>query len=209
MVYSMKTIGEFFKDKRNSEGLSLREASRLSGVSHTHIRDIENGGSVPSFEMVMTFLRTYSIEIGEFLRETGHLSPDMEAEQTDKIKRVPILSWTQAGHWRDCSASEEYDCDMIETDSRGTFALSVRGDSMEPEFHEDDVIIINPYLKPEHNDYIVVCNPDWEATFKQLKKYGKTRVLHPLNPKYEDIELKKSLEYRIIGVVVEKKKKYR
>ncbi len=98
---------------------------------------------------------------------------------------------------------------MVETDSSGTFALSVRGDSMKPEFYEDDIIIITPYLKPELNDYIVICNPDWEATFKQLKKYGKTRVLHPLNQKYEDMELKTDMEYRVVGVVVEKKKKYR
>jgi len=40
------------KEKREGLGLSLREASKLSGVSHTHIRDIEGGRSVPSFEMV-------------------------------------------------------------------------------------------------------------------------------------------------------------
>ena len=48
-----------------------------------------------------------------------------------------------------------------------------------------------------------------EVTFKQLKKYGRTRVLHPLNPKYDDIELKKDTEYRVVGVVIEKKKRYR
>ena len=69
--------------------------------------------------------------------------------------------------------------------------------------------MIDPYLKAEHNDYIVVCIEEWEATFKQLKKYGKIRVLHPLKAKYGDIELSKNTEYRIIGVVVEKKKKYR
>ncbi len=63
----MKKIGEFLKEKRNQAGLSLRQASRLSGVSHTHIRDIEQGSSVPSFEMVMGFLDTYRIEIEEFL----------------------------------------------------------------------------------------------------------------------------------------------
>ncbi len=52
-------------------------------------------------------------------------------------------------------------------------------------------------------------NEEGEATFKQLKKYGKVRVLHPLNPKYEDIELSKNMEYRIVGVVLEKKKRYR
>ena len=32
--------------------------------------------------------------------------------------------------------------------SIGIFALKVRGDSMETEFHEGDIIVINPYLKP-------------------------------------------------------------
>jgi len=41
-----------------------------------------------------------------------------------------------------------------------------------------------------------------------LKKYGDTIILHPLNPKYPDIELKKGNKYRIVGKVVEKKKKY-
>ena len=72
-------------------------------------------------------------------------------------------------------------------------------------FHETDIIVINPYLKPEHNDYVVVSNEEGEATFKQLKKYGRTRVLHPLNPKYDDIELRKDTEYRVVGVVIEKK----
>ncbi|MHC4139263.1 MAG: helix-turn-helix domain-containing protein [Planctomycetota bacterium] len=35
-------MGRFIKEKRGDRGLSLREASRLSGVSHTHIRDIED-----------------------------------------------------------------------------------------------------------------------------------------------------------------------
>lgn len=83
------------------------------------------------------------------------------------------------------------------------------GDGMETEFREGDIIVINPYLKPEHNDYVVIVNNEGEATFKQLKKYGKTRVLHPLNPKYDDMELNKNIEYRIVGVVMEKKKRYR
>ena len=63
-------------------------------------------------------------------------------------------------------------------------------------------------MKPEHNDYVVVSNEE-EVTFKQLKKYGRTRVLHPLNPNYDDIDLSKDIEYRIVGVVVEKKRRYK
>jgi SOS-response transcriptional repressor LexA len=54
---------------------------------------------------------------------------------------------------------------------------------------------------------VIVKNDEEETTFKQLKKFGDTLVLHPLNSKYEDIELKKSVKYRIVGKVVKKKKR--
>jgi len=64
-------------------------------------------------------------------------------------------------------------------------------------------------MEKSAHDVVVVSNEEGEATFKQLKKYGRTRVLHPLNPKYDDIELSKDSEYRVVGVVIEKKKRYR
>jgi Peptidase S24-like len=49
---------------------------------------------------------------------------------------------------------------------RGTGIDLAWGDSLEPEFHDGDIIVINPFLKQEHNDYVVVCNEEGEATFK-------------------------------------------
>jgi cytoskeletal protein RodZ len=40
----MQNMGEFLKEKRNPIELSLRKASKQTGVSNTHIRDIEGGG---------------------------------------------------------------------------------------------------------------------------------------------------------------------
>jgi SOS-response transcriptional repressor LexA len=203
----MKKIGEFLKEKREARRMSLREVSKITDISHVHIKDIEDGKSMPAFDKVMELLRTYMVGIDEFLRETRYLPPTLEPVSTGIFKRVPVLSWTQAGNWREMTEQtcEEY----VETDAKGLFALKVIGDSMEPEFYEGDIIVVNPHLKQEHNDYIVVASHEGEATFKQLKKYGKKRILHPLNPKYPDIELDKEVEYRIIGVVVEKKKRYR
>ena len=80
---------------------------------------------------------------------------------------------------------------------------------MEPEFVEGDVIIVNPHIEPVPGDYVIVKNDAEGATFKQLKKVGKTLFLHPLNPKYEDVELRKGgHRYRIVGKVVKKEKKY-
>ncbi len=35
------------------------------------------------------------------------------------------------------------------------------------------------------------------------------KILHPINPQYNDIVLNKDKEYRIVGVVMEKKKRYK
>ncbi len=48
----MEKIGRFVKEKRELRVLSLREASKLSGVSHTHIRDIEEGRSNQILELL-------------------------------------------------------------------------------------------------------------------------------------------------------------
>ncbi len=80
---------------------------------------------------------------------------------------------------------------------------------MEPEFNEGDVLIVSPTAKAGNGDYVVAKNSEEEATFKQYKRYDSTRILHPLNPKYKDIVLNKDQEYRIVGVVMEKKKRYK
>ena len=69
-----------------------------------------------------------------------------------------------------------------------------------------DIIIVNPNIKPDHGDYVLLKNTEDEAVFKQLKKYGKARILHPRNPNYPDIELSDKYPYRIIVRVVEKKR---
>jgi transcriptional regulator with XRE-family HTH domain len=116
----MKKLGEFMKEKREAMGLSLRAASKLSGISHTHIRDIEDGRSIPSFEMVMKFLKVSMVDIEEFMRQTGYLLPNVEPERVRESKRVPIISWTQAGNWQEICESSQYGDygEYVETDAK-------------------------------------------------------------------------------------------
>ncbi len=67
-------------------------------------------------------------------------------------------------------------------------------------------IIVSPTVKAGNGDYVVAKNDEEEATFKQYKRFDNTAVLHPLNPKYQDIVLNKDIEYQIVGVVMEKKR---
>lgn len=206
------TIGQYMKSRREERGLSLREASKLAGISHVHIKDIEDDKIKPTFEKIINLLRAYHTDIQEFLAETGYLPKNVEPAPLGKLRQIPVVSWVIAGKWKDvCDSFQPGDADeWIETDIKGqhVFALRVKGDSMEPEFIEGDIIVINPHIKPNHNDYVIVRNDEGEVTLKQLKKYGRTRVLHPLNPKYQDIELSEKHQYVIVGKVVEKKKRY-
>jgi SOS-response transcriptional repressor LexA len=209
----MKTIGEFFREKREAAGMSLREAAKASGISHGHIDDIEAGNKMPAFDKVMKLLRAYHADVQDFLKETGYLPVNVEPASMGKLRTVPVISWVTAGRWHEVSDPYEAGIaeDWVESDVKGSnvFALRVKGDSMEPEFVEGDIIVVNPHVSPKPGDFVIVKNEDNdEAIFKQLKKYGDTYILHPLNPKYPDIELTARHKYRIVGKVVEKKKRY-
>lgn len=192
--------------------MSLREAAKLAGISHVHVKDIENDKIKPSFEKIINLLRAYHADIQEFLRETGYLPQDVELASIGKLNSVPVISWVAAGAWHDaCDIFQPGDADeWITSDVKGEniFALRVVGDSMEPEFIEGDIIIIDPHVTPNPGDYVIAKNDEGEATLKQLKQYGGIQVLHPLNPKYPDIELSESRQHVIVGKVVEKKKRY-
>lgn len=68
----MKTISQFLWDKRLERGLSLRDVSKLTGISHVHIRTIEQGGASPSFEKVIAILNAYRVTAKELKENTGY-----------------------------------------------------------------------------------------------------------------------------------------
>lgn len=84
----------------------------------------------------------------------------------------------------------------------------MKGVRIYPEFIGDDAIIVNPHVEAKPGDYVIVKNDEEEAIFKQLKKFGDTIILHPLNSRYEDIDLTDRSKYRIVGKVVKKEKRY-
>jgi SOS-response transcriptional repressor LexA len=208
----LNRVGKYLRDKRDKADLSLREAAKIAGVSHTHIMEIEEGKKSPTFEKVMQILSAYHADIQDFLRVTGYLPVNVEPASIGKTRKVPVISSVMAGKWGEASDTFQpgQADEWTETEVKGqhVFALRVTGDSMAPEFNEGDIVIVSPHHRAASGDYVVVKNDNEEVTLKQLKKYGTKRVLHPLNPKYEDIELSDKKQYRIVGRIMEKKKRY-
>ena len=80
------------------------------------------------------------------------------------------------------------------------FALRVLGDSMEPEFNEGDIIIIEPGVLVDNGCY-VVAEHDGEYFFRRLSIEHDKWYLKPLNPDYPAVEIpgRDSIKGRIIS----------
>lgn len=140
-------------------------------------------------------------------------SMDNVAEVAFTNKKVPLISWVQAGDFAtvvdnfEPGDGEEW-IDTTVPKRRYTFALRVQGDSMEPEFHDGNIIIVEPEISAEHGDYVIVrVNNNMECTFKQLIRDGKDLYLKPLNPRYPIKPM--PLDAVIVGVVRAQERRYR
>jgi SOS-response transcriptional repressor LexA len=80
------------------------------------------------------------------------------------------------------------------------FALQVLGDSMEPEFRDGAIIIVDPSV-PLHQNCYVVADYQGETTFRQFIVRGDDHYLVALNDKYPEIKLEE--EYRVRGVITQ------
>jgi SOS-response transcriptional repressor LexA len=155
----------------------------------------------------------------EKIRPAGKQGMIDEAEKLDHLDpyplghahSIPVVGWVQAGQFEPATdgdfppgAADDYVYSDIK--GRNLFALRVENDSMEPIFHEGDILIVNPNIKPMTGDYVVAkLAQEGEATFKKLIEKDQIIILRPLNPNYEDIILTKEDQFELIGKVVERK----
>lgn len=80
------------------------------------------------------------------------------------------------------------------------FALQVLGDSMEPEFKDGNIIIIDPDAVVEKDSY-VFAQYDGEYIFRQLSILDGKYYLKPLNDHYPTHEIP-GLQ-AVLGVIIE------
>lgn len=125
---------------------------------------------------------------------------------------IPIISWVQAGAWREIvdnfpvGGADDY---IMAHKQHGphTFACRIVGNSMEPEFREHDVVVIDPDVQPNPGDYVVARNTENAATFKKYRPRGIVdgREVFELIPLNEDYPALRSdhQPIQIIGTMVE------
>ena len=213
----MNTFGSRLKSLRKERKLTQKQLGRVVGVTDVTVGYWEKDQNTPGGISLTKLARYFGVS-EDFLL-TGKEDKSNVSPGAIGGMQVPIISWVQAGSWTSKSDARNLEgaVDYILTTgahSFGTFALKVRGKSMEPEFKEGDTIIVDPDLYPNPGDYVVAKNGSEYATFKKYRARGINEdgedvfELIPLNPDFAT--LNSSVEQiSIIGVVVEHRRQMR
>lgn len=205
---------ENLKQARLAAKLSQPELAALCGwESQSRVSNYETGTRTPALDDIYSLAKALNIESSQLIRQDHYLikqeNANYEVVATGKqINQVPLISWVQAGNFSECFEDLQ-DCEMISTDAKVThctFALRIKGDSMQPLFQPGMILIVEPELVPISGDYVIAKNGNNEATFKQLIQDGSDWYLKPLNDRYP---LKSAHNIDIIGVVIQSVTKFK
>lgn len=90
----------------------------------------------------------------------------------------------------------------LPVDVDADFVIPIKGDSMEPDYHDGDLVFIQTSV--DLNDGVIgVFNYNGDAYIKQLVIDKDQAYLHSLNPAYKDMPITPDTDFRIIGEVVD------
>ena len=90
----------------------------------------------------------------------------------------------------------------LPVDVDADFVIPIKGDSMEPDYHDGDLVFIQTSVDL-NNGVIGVFNYNGNAYIKQLVIDKEQAYLHSLNPIYKDMPITPETNFRIIGEVVD------
>jgi len=181
--------------KELSEGQSESQVADAIGIPVGTLRDILEG-HLPNDRDTWDKLTTYfkmredSLRFGELLQwpSVSPFLPPHPSHEVGSWRHVPLLSWSQLLDSKGRDGSEE----MIETDVVGddVFAVHVPDDSMEPLFHVDKILFVQPGAQWNADDYVLVKRADpRQVVLRQIKTLGKQTILHALRHTYPDAPL--------------------
>ncbi|WP_421289484.1 LexA family protein [Aeromonas veronii] len=218
-------INERIKQTRKRLGYSQEILGSRVGVSRVSISQWERGENTPNGRYLNDLAAALGVTVDWLLTGEGEgtvtSAPEVipgyhnvEPAVILRGNRIPILSYVQAGNWREiCEQATSFDGNVeyvsasIDIGPRG-FGLWLRGNSMTPIFNEGDLVIIDPDEQPRPGDYVVAKNGSEGATFKKFRPRGidehgqEVFELVPLNDDYPSMHSDRQ-HIEIIGVMVE------
>lgn len=224
MLTKKDTLGTRIKAARYDETGKRRftqsEVAAWFGIKPQAVYEWEKDKSRPGIDKIGTLATRTGKTVEFFVEVYGDIPSISIANVVASLqngrerRRVPEISYVQAGRWKEIADPYEVgdardwlrpDKDVSDT----AFALEIKGDSMEPEFHDGDKVIIDPAVQPRPGNYVVAkLYKQDEATFKQYRlrgidANGDIIDLVPLNDNHPTLRIDADNPGEIVGTMVE------
>lgn len=193
-----------------------QELANASGVSKASISQYLNGSHSPSnisSGKMAKILNVNPVWLMGF--DVPMLVPDKDVsnKSTQKGLTVNVLGRVAAGipieAITDIVDQEEISEDLAKTGE--FFGLRIQGNSMEPDIHNGDTVIVKKQDDAESNEIVIALINGNDGVCKRLKKYTESIALVSINPDYEPMYFNQeeidNTPVRIIGKVVELRRK--
>ena len=201
--------------ENNRESRAVRSIMRLLN-NHSHLRVIPSGDLSDDIDSV-TVLPDILNNLMEFIKKHDKLHYNTlatlcDAEYNEAGEAVTIIRPTNRsiklfsmpasaglGNFLD----NDPDADDYETDNQEcTFAVKITGDSMEPDIHDGDIVLVRA-CEEISNARIGIVAYENNCYCKKVVQKDNGMLLVSLNKKYDPIPVKSYDAYRLFGEVVE------
>ena len=201
------------KQRRIELNLTMLEVAKLVGDSEATISRYESG-NIKNMrrDRIEKYAKALQVSPSEFLdiQEEPKISKIPYTEEGTVL--VPLIGKVAAGY---CCHAEDNISEYIRTDRSSLktgydyFWLEVKGDSMEPELHEKDLVLVQEQSELDSECYAVVTVDNEDGLVKQVQIDNTKITLKSINPYYPPrvFEKQDMNRIKIVGRVIEIKRR--
>ena len=216
------TVGEIIKEYRKKHNLKVVELAEKLNFTQVYITNIENDKRKMPNSVLEQLEKIMTKEEFKVLKKAVDLSRSPETVKSEllNLKEMKTIDQKKIPYYRDIQASAghgyfnqdsiyEYLEVPAEFAKNNNIAITVAGDSMEPEIKDGDVIIIDTNYSECLENKIFVVNYKDAVFLKRIFIDDEDNMyLCSINPYYPKILIEDKEELKIIGKLISVIRKY-
>jgi repressor LexA len=179
-------MGERIKELRLSKSMTLEELGKLVGVQKAAVQKWENGSTknlkrstIEKLSKIFNVTPSYLMGL-----DTEYIKADMAPAILKNIVMLPVVGIVRAGQpilaVENIEGYFPMEASCISSDKE-YFFLKVRGDSMNLEFDEGSLLLVEKVPDVENGEIGVVLVNGFEATVKKIVKNDNMITLIPMS----------------------------
>lgn len=201
-MQEFKDMLKFFRMRAN---LSQSELAEKLGVAASTISMYEVGKREPDFETEERIADFFNTDLNTLRGRDNESKSGIIINVLGRVAAgVPIEAL------ENIIDTEEITEELARTGK--FFGLRIQGDSMEPDIHNGDIVIVRQQDDAESDEIVIALVNGNDGVCKRLKKYESSIALVSINANYEPMYFSQNeivnKPVRIIGKVVELRRKF-